>query len=502
MHSSTASAGQRKLHRLISTLQSRFCPGSLALVQVWASCIGTTWKGISKAQLDSVVMHTPDQPYSMEDAALQDFRTNSYQQGITGSALGMIGKVWSSGALQVVQNVAIIPRTVHPRNKLEASASKLIAELVYIPIYDLTAPASGVVAILEVIVSASAVETMIVAAVISNVSTILEELQLSLSKPDDAVKPALPQPEVAPSCGAQAAAHSQLSPQQQRNMVLQMTLHQQGQLEEQLIAELHGEASTVPQELLASAQGQLRAPRQLAAVAELPGGGLNPAPPGFVASPGCVAGACGLTGPGFPLATQSLPNHFNRQAFLKSVQSGAEAACRGQMLPPPAANRAYGSNILNGTLLPAFGELPLERRRQSLDASAMQLDAPQPQNPFMRRRSPLGAVASVPGAVRGEWAAKQQAVAEAMLRSPFDKAGPWSRGSSPESRSRPESPTGGTSHSSCDTQMAFAPHPAQGAAPALSRASSISRTASIRHLDGLADTCMRDVSVRSHSWDP
>ena len=33
----------------------------------------------------------------------------------------MLGKVWSTGALQVVQNVAIIPQSVHPRNKLDST---------------------------------------------------------------------------------------------------------------------------------------------------------------------------------------------------------------------------------------------------------------------------------------------------------------------------------------------------------------------------------------------
>lgn len=52
------------------------------------------------------------------DSAVLDF-SRSLERGITGSAIGMLGKVWSSGALAVVQNVAIIPGTVHPRDKLE-----------------------------------------------------------------------------------------------------------------------------------------------------------------------------------------------------------------------------------------------------------------------------------------------------------------------------------------------------------------------------------------------
>ena len=52
----------------------------------------------------------------------------SCQCGITGAALGMLGKVWSSGALQVVQNVAIIPHSVHPRDKLEGGHSKIVKQ--------------------------------------------------------------------------------------------------------------------------------------------------------------------------------------------------------------------------------------------------------------------------------------------------------------------------------------------------------------------------------------
>ena len=43
----------------------------------------------------------------------------SLENGIAGSAIGMLGKVWSSGALAVIQNVAIIPGCVHPRDKLD-----------------------------------------------------------------------------------------------------------------------------------------------------------------------------------------------------------------------------------------------------------------------------------------------------------------------------------------------------------------------------------------------
>ncbi len=49
---------------------------------------------------------------------------SSCEGGIDRSAIGMLGKVWSSGALAVVQNVMIIPTSVHPRNKLNGESQE------------------------------------------------------------------------------------------------------------------------------------------------------------------------------------------------------------------------------------------------------------------------------------------------------------------------------------------------------------------------------------------
>lgn len=45
----------------------------------------------------------------------------SCEAGILRSAVGMLGKVWSSGSLAVVQNLSIIPTSVHPRSKLHGA---------------------------------------------------------------------------------------------------------------------------------------------------------------------------------------------------------------------------------------------------------------------------------------------------------------------------------------------------------------------------------------------
>ena len=41
----------------------------------------------------------------------------------------MLGKVWSSGALQVVQQISIIPQSVHPRNKLKGALHAHVASV-------------------------------------------------------------------------------------------------------------------------------------------------------------------------------------------------------------------------------------------------------------------------------------------------------------------------------------------------------------------------------------
>lgn len=171
----------QKLRCLSAALTARFPRGTLAFAQVWVSCTGRVWSGNDKSKLDTVVMRTDAHAACVTDAAFNAFAARSLERGITGSAIGMLGKVWSSGALAVVQNVAIIPSSVHPRDKLEGGLTERMAELVYIPIYDQAQPDAGVLACLEVAVSAVATEAL-VANVISEAADLLAQLQLALSK--------------------------------------------------------------------------------------------------------------------------------------------------------------------------------------------------------------------------------------------------------------------------------------------------------------------------------
>ncbi|KAK9820507.1 hypothetical protein WJX72_011094 [[Myrmecia] bisecta] len=171
-----------KCQLCFSGLRSKFPAGTLGLVQAWTAK-GGKWTGVCKSQSNIEVLQTRSLPYWLEDQALAPFRLQSCQEGITGSALGMMGKVWSTGALQVVQNLAILPSSVHPRNKLQGEAFANIAELIYVPVYALAAPQQGVVAVLEVVVSAKAQEAMVVANVISYLSNLLTDMELSISQP-------------------------------------------------------------------------------------------------------------------------------------------------------------------------------------------------------------------------------------------------------------------------------------------------------------------------------
>ena len=71
------------------------------------------------SDLENLLGRAPSEAHSDADSANIWSVWRSLERGITGSAIGMLGKVWSSGALAVVQNVAIIPGSVHPRDKLE-----------------------------------------------------------------------------------------------------------------------------------------------------------------------------------------------------------------------------------------------------------------------------------------------------------------------------------------------------------------------------------------------
>lgn len=191
-----------RLSCIPAALAARFEPGTLALVQVWTSCV-SSWSAVAKAAPATIVMRTQPMGAHLSDPLLAPFRSSSCEAGILRSAVGMLGKVWSSGSLAVVQNLSIIPTSVHPRSKLHDSLVERVSELAYIPVYDLRNPDVGVVACLEVMMSTFATQAL-VANVISHTCDLLTQFQLSLGKPSDSP----PAPTAVPS----PFAHAPLSP--------------------------------------------------------------------------------------------------------------------------------------------------------------------------------------------------------------------------------------------------------------------------------------------------
>jgi hypothetical protein len=127
------------------------------------------------------------------DAALAPFHEACAREGVAVSALGPQGKVWESGAVQVVQRVDSLAADAHPRALLGAAAAAL-GEVCWLPIYDATpgTAARGVVAVLELAMRARGSDAMVVANAISAVSDLLAAQGLALGAP--APPPAPPAP--------------------------------------------------------------------------------------------------------------------------------------------------------------------------------------------------------------------------------------------------------------------------------------------------------------------
>lgn len=171
-----------RLAAVALSLSSR-CGKTLSVLQVWRSTLGPNLDSLVKQGSDEVAVLPAYQLPYVHDQRLAGFVEASRSHGITGKELGTISQVWSKGALQVVQNVAGVPADCHPRTKLQDGAAAAVGEALYIPVYEQVSPLPHVVAVFELLVAASSSECMVVANVISAVSDLLSQVQLSVSRP-------------------------------------------------------------------------------------------------------------------------------------------------------------------------------------------------------------------------------------------------------------------------------------------------------------------------------
>lgn len=90
----------------------------------------------------------------------------------------MPGRVFKSGCVQVVQNLRVLPSCLHPRSRLDNELADRLGEALYLPVYDLTSPQSGPLAVLEALLSKDAADTMLVANLMSFLGSQLAALQV------------------------------------------------------------------------------------------------------------------------------------------------------------------------------------------------------------------------------------------------------------------------------------------------------------------------------------
>lgn len=170
-----------KLRLVTNAVEQKFGLSNIAVLQAWIAIVnyprGSTAVEVSLFAEQSLVL--------TGDAAFTSFRNLSCQSPLfyRGSHTnGMPGRVWRTGSVQIIQNIKIIPPTLHPRNRLSEEDIKKVAEVLYIPVYD-AARSRGPVAVLEVFLSSHATDSMLVANLISYVGAVLTSLQLSLANP-------------------------------------------------------------------------------------------------------------------------------------------------------------------------------------------------------------------------------------------------------------------------------------------------------------------------------
>ncbi|GIL75656.1 hypothetical protein Vretimale_15204 [Volvox reticuliferus] len=169
-----------KLAAILEKLRERFSKSqNVCLCQTW---VGADCLEAAPPNSLEVTLWADPRLAIVLDPLFEDLRAKSCQ-GPVFFRNSMPGKVWRSGAVQIVQNLRILPPSLHPRSQLSEAALERLAEALYIPIYDLSRPARGQVCVLEVLLSTRATEAMLVADVISFIGNLLTALHLSLANP-------------------------------------------------------------------------------------------------------------------------------------------------------------------------------------------------------------------------------------------------------------------------------------------------------------------------------
>mmetsp|Transcript_23432 Transcript_23432/g.51442 ORF Transcript_23432/g.51442 Transcript_23432/m.51442 type:complete len:387 (-) Transcript_23432:1015-2175(-) len=195
-----------KLSYLCTCTQQKFGASHICVFQAWLALGDCN----SVTATTDVTLYADPSLGVVGDSCFQDFRARSCQFPLQYKN-SMPGRVWRTGAVQIVQSLKIIPPCLHPRSQLKDDDLEKLAEVLYIPVFDVTRPTKGPVTVLEVFLSAKAPEAMLVADFISFITATLAAVNLSVSNP-------LPQPiRKSALCGRRARAPDSNSDMQQED---------------------------------------------------------------------------------------------------------------------------------------------------------------------------------------------------------------------------------------------------------------------------------------------
>lgn len=167
---------QQKLLILFKAISLQFSLKNFCIVQAWIC-----WEGASSGKLVRK-LYTDPVLVLLGDGRFNEFRSKSMHSVLDPMA-SMPGRVWRTGAVQVVQNAGMMPPGLHPRGQMSEGDLSRVAEVIYIPLFDMARPNEGPQGVLEAVLSRDATDPMLVANFISFVGATLLAMRLSLCSP-------------------------------------------------------------------------------------------------------------------------------------------------------------------------------------------------------------------------------------------------------------------------------------------------------------------------------
>lgn len=162
-----------RLQWLFAAVAHKFS-ASVCILQAWLPAKGTS--------AEDFTLHSEPRVAVVTDPRFAAFRLRSCHNPVQ-FRNSMTGRVWRTGATQVVQNLRLVPPTMHPRLYLSDADLDCLGEALYIPVYDSYRVGAGPITVLEALLPAHSQHPICSADLLSFISAGLATLKLSVSDP-------------------------------------------------------------------------------------------------------------------------------------------------------------------------------------------------------------------------------------------------------------------------------------------------------------------------------